>query len=674
LPLDVPAKEQTLDELSINAIRFLSIDAVQKANSGHPGLPLGAAAMAYTLWTRYLRFNPHSPNWANRDRFILSAGHGSMLLYSLLYLTGFEAVTLDQIKNFRQWESITPGHPERGETPGVEVTTGPLGQGFANGVGMAIAEAYLAAHFNRPDHQIVDHYTYVLASDGDLQEGVDSEAASLAGHLALNKLIVLYDDNHIQLSTPTNVTFTEDVLKRFDAYGWHTARVEQGNDVDAIGKALDEARAQTDRPSLIAVRTIIGYGSPKKAGTTNAHGEPLGKDEVIATKENLGWPSDQDFFVPGEALEHFREAIERGEQWEAEWTQRYQAWAAAFPELATQWELAQAGKLPPGWDADLPSYPAGSPATATRDTNGIALNAIAKHIPTLIGGDADLSGSTKTTLKDMGDFSPGNYGGRNLHFGVREHAMGSIINGLVAHGGIIKPFTATFLTFADYMRPPIRLASLMKINSVFVFTHDSIGLGEDGPTHQPIEQVASLRMIPQLTVFRPADANETVASWKVAIEHEGPVVMIFTRQKMPVYAPEGVMEGVAHGGYIKAEAEGGTPEVILISSGSEVSIAMQTRDDLAKEGIKARVVSIPSWELFRKQDQSYLDHVLPPAIKARVAIEAAVPFGWHQWVGDEGLILALDRFGASAPYERIYQEFGLTAANMAKAAKTLLKR
>ncbi len=674
MPLDVPAKEQTLDELSINAIRFLSIDAVQKANSGHPGLPLGAAAMAYTLWTRYLRFNPHSPNWANRDRFILSAGHGSMLLYSLLYLTGFEAVTLDQIKNFRQWESITPGHPERGETPGVEVTTGPLGQGFANGVGMAIAEAYLAAHFNRPDHQIVDHYTYVLASDGDLQEGVDSEAASLAGHLALNKLIVLYDDNHIQLSTPTNVTFTEDVLKRFDAYGWHTARVEQGNDVDAIGKALDEARAQTDRPSLIAVRTIIGYGSPKKAGTTNAHGEPLGKDEVIATKENLGWPSDQDFFVPGEALEHFREAIERGEQWEAEWTQRYQAWAAAFPELATQWELAQAGKLPPGWDADLPSYPAGSPATATRDTNGIALNAIAKHIPTLIGGDADLSGSTKTTLKDMGDFSPGNYGGRNLHFGVREHAMGSIINGLVAHGGIIKPFTATFLTFADYMRPPIRLASLMKINSVFVFTHDSIGLGEDGPTHQPIEQVASLRMIPQLTVFRPADANETVASWKVAIEHEGPVVMIFTRQKMPVYAPEGVMEGVAHGGYIKAEAEGGTPEVILISSGSEVSIAMQTRDDLAKEGIKARVVSIPSWELFRKQDQSYLDHVLPPAIKARVAIEAAVPFGWHQWVGDEGLILALDRFGASAPYERIYQEFGLTAANMAKAAKTLLKR
>ena len=674
MPLDVPAKEQTLDELSINAIRFLSIDAVQKANSGHPGLPLGAAAMAYTLWTRYLRFNPHSPNWANRDRFILSAGHGSMLLYSLLYLTGFEAVTLDQIKNFRQWESITPGHPERGETPGVEVTTGPLGQGFANGVGMAIAEAYLAAHFNRTDHQIVDHYTYVLASDGDLQEGVDSEAASLAGHLALNKLIVLYDDNHIQLSTPTNVTFTEDVLKRFDAYGWHTARVEQGNDVDAIGKALDEARAQTDRPSLIAVRTIIGYGSPKKAGTTNAHGEPLGKDEVIATKENLGWPSDQDFFVPGEALEHFREAIERGEQWEAEWTQRYQAWAAAFPELATQWELAQAGKLPPGWDADLPSYPAGSPATATRDTNGIALNAIAKHIPTLIGGDADLSGSTKTTLKDMGDFSPGNYGGRNLHFGVREHAMGSIINGLVAHGGIIKPFTATFLTFADYMRPPIRLASLMKINSVFVFTHDSIGLGEDGPTHQPIEQVASLRMIPQLTVFRPADANETVASWKVAIEHEGPVVMIFTRQKMPVYAPEGVMEGVAHGGYIKAEAEGGTPEVILISSGSEVSIAMQTRDDLAKEGIKARVVSIPSWELFRKQDQSYLDHVLPPAIKARVAIEAAVPFGWHQWVGDEGLILALDRFGASAPYERIYQEFGLTAANMAKAAKTLLKR
>lgn len=671
MTLDVPAKEQTLDELSINTIRFLSVDAVQKANSGHPGLPLGAAAMAYTLWTRYMHFNPRNPNWPDRDRFILSAGHGSMLLYSLLFLTGYD-VSLDDLKNFRQWDGKTPGHPERHWTPGVEVTTGPLGQGITNAVGMAMAEAYLAAYFNRPDHEIVNHYTYVIASDGDLQEGVASEAASLAGHLALHKLIVLYDDNHIQLSTPTNTTFTENTTLRFEAYGWHTQKISDGNDLAAIAQALDEARAETLRPSLIAVRTTIGYGSPKYAGTTRAHGEPLGKDEVAATKQNLGWPEDQDFYVPGESLEHFREAVERGQQLEDEWKTRYTAWAEAYPDLAQTWQLAWEGKLPPGWDADLPSYPADTAPVATRDTNGVALNAIAKHIPTMIGGDADLSGSTKTTLKDMGDFSPGNFGGRNIHFGVREHAMGAIANGLAAHGGMIKPFTATFFNFSDYMKPAIRLAALMCLNTVFIFTHDSIGLGEDGPTHQPIEQLAGLRSMPQLTLIRPADANESVAAWKVAMENDGPVALVFTRQKLPVYAPDGVMEGVARGAYIKAEAEGGTPDVLLLSTGSEVSIIMQAREQLAKEGIKARVVSMPSWELFRKQDRAYLDEVLPPSITARVAIEAAAPFGWHQWVGDRGKIIGLDRFGASAPYERIYQEFGLTPENVIKAVKSVL--
>jgi len=669
-----PASAQTLDQLAINSIRFLAVDAVQKANSGHPGLPLDAAPMAYTLWTRFMRFNPHNPNWANRDRFVLSAGHGSMLLYALLYLTGYEAVTMDQLQNFRQWGSHTPGHPERGETPGVEVTTGPLGAGFGMAVGLAIGETYLGAHFNRPDHALVDHYTYVIASDGDLMEGVASEAASLAGHLKLHKLIVLYDDNQMSLSTATNVTFTEDVAERFRAYGWNTLRVADGNDVDAIAGALDEARSQTSGPTLIAVRTVLGYGSPKYAGTTRAHGEPLGKDEVIATKAHLGWPTDESFYVPGQALEHFRESITRGEQWEAQWNVIWQAYQTAFPDLGAEWTQAQSGELPAGWDADLPTFAAGSPAMATRDANGQALNAIAKHFPTMIGGDADLFTSTKTTLKDGGDYDQGNYGGRNLHFGVREHAMGSIVNGLAAHGGIIKPFSATFLTFSDYMRPPIRLAALMTVPSVFVFTHDSIGLGEDGPTHQPIEQTPSLRAIPQLVTFRPADANESVAAWRTAMTLRGPVVLIFSRQKLPIYAPEGVMEGTAHGAYIRAEADGGTPEVLLLSAGSEVSIAMDARDLLAKDGIKARVVSMPSWELFRHQDQAYRDHVLPPTITARVSIEATDPQGWHEWVGLQGKVIGLDRFGASAPYEQVYQHFGLTAEAMAAAAKAVLGR
>ncbi|MHB8626159.1 MAG: transketolase [Aggregatilineales bacterium] len=673
MPLDVPAKDQTLDELSINTIRFLAVDAVQKANSGHPGLPLDAAPMAYALWMRFMRFNPRNPNWANRDRFVLSAGHGSMLLYALLHLTGYD-VSMDDLKQFRQWDSDTPGHPERGDTPGVETTTGPLGQGFANGVGMAMAEAFLAATFNRPGYPVVDHYTYVIASDGDFMEGVSSEAASLAGHLKLHKLIVLYDDNKVSLSAKTDITFTEDVIARFRAYDWHTELVADGNDVDAISAAIKSARDQASRPSLIAVRTILGYGSPKYAGTPRAHGEPLGKDEVAATKANLGWPVDQDFYVPGAALEHFHEAIVRGGAAETEWNAQFEKWMRTYPELADSWHRAYAGELAPGWDADLPSFPAGSPAMATRDANGQALNAIAKHVPTLIGGDADLSTSTKTTLKDAGDFEPGSYGGRNLHFGVREHAMGSIINGLAAHGGIIKPFTATFLTFSDYMRPPIRLAALMGLPSVFVFTHDSIGLGEDGPTHQPIEQIPSLRAMPCLITLRPADANEAVEAWRTVMSLKGPAVLAFTRQKLPVYSPDGVREGVARGAYIKSEAKGGSPEVLLLSAGSEVSLAMQAQETLAKAGIKARVVSMPSWELFRQQDQAYRDQVLPPAITARVAIEAASALGWHEWVGLNGKVIALDRFGASAPYETVYAKLGITADAMVEAAKSLLHK
>jgi transketolase len=661
----------SLDTLSINTIRFLAVDAVQKADSGHPGLPLGAAPMAYALWTRYLHHNPQNPRWANRDRFVLSAGHGSMLLYALLHLTGYK-LSLDDIKNFRQWGSPTAGHPEYQPDYGIETTTGPLGQGFANGVGMAMAEAFLAAKFNQPEYRIVDHYTYVLASDGDLMEGVASEAASLAGHLQLGKLIVLYDDNQVTLSAPTSITFTEDVSKRFEAYGWQTLFVSDGNDIEAVSKAIEAGKAEKNRPTLINVRTILGYGSPHKAGTFEAHGSPLGPDEVKLTKEALGWPADEFFYIPGQALEHFREAVDKGKAWESEWNTLFGKWAEKFPDLAKQWNDAINKKLPAGWDADLPSYPAGSKDVATRDTNGVAINVIAKHVPTFIGGDADLSSSTKTTIKDGGDFEPGNYGGRNLHYGVREHGMGSITNGLAVHGGIIKPYTATFMTFSDYMKPPMRLAALMEISPVFVFTHDSIGLGEDGPTHQPIEQLAGLRAIPNMTVIRPADANETIAAWKIAMELEGPVILVFTRQKVPVYAPDGVMEGVARGAYIKAEAEGGKPDVLLLSTGSEVSLIMKAREDLAKAGIKARVVSMPSWELFENQDQAYRNSVLPPEVKARVAIEAASPMGWHRWTGDSGRVIALDRFGASAPYEVIYRELGITSEAVVNAAKQLL--
>ncbi len=661
----------SLETLAVNTIRFLAVDAVQKANSGHPGLPLGAAPMAYTLWTRYLRHNPRNPKWANRDRFVLSAGHGSMLLYALLHLTGYD-LSLEEIKNFRQWGSQTPGHPEAHLTPGVETTTGPLGQGFANAVGMAIAEAFLAATFNRPDFPIVDHYTYVLAGDGDLMEGVSAEAASLAGHLKLGKLIVLYDDNKVMLSNDTAAAFTEDVSARFAAYGWQTLSVADGNDTAAIAQAIEAATADQTRPSLIAVRTVIGYGSPNKQGTHKAHGEPLGEEEVRLTKQALGWTASEPFTIPGEALEHFREALEHGAHFEAEWNTLFKAWAAHYPDLAQLWEQAHAEALPNGWDADIPVYGADAKPMATRDANGAALNAIAKHLPTMIGGDADLSSSTKTLINGSPLFSATDRAARNLQFGVREHAMGAAVNGMTLHGGIRKPYTATFMTFSDYMRPAIRLAAIMEIAPIFIFTHDSIGVGEDGPTHQPIEHLAALRVIPHLTVIRPADANETSAAWRVAMLNKLPTVLVFTRQKLPVYPPEGVREGVERGAYIKGEAIGGAPEVILIASGSEVSLIMAAHKALNEAGIRARAVSMPSFELFEAQDAAYKESVLPSAITARVAIEAGVPFGWHRYVGAAGKIIALERFGASAPQEVIFKELGLTTEAVIGAARAAL--
>ncbi len=665
--MSAEVQKTDLQTLAINTIRTLAIDAVQKANSGHPGLPMGAAPMAYALWTRHLRHNPTNPKWADRDRFVLSAGHGSMLLYALLYLTGYD-LSLDELKNFRQWGSHTPGHPEYGYTAGVETTTGPLGQGAANAVGFALAEAFLADHFNRPGHQVVDHYTYALVGDGDMMEGVCMEAVTLAGHWGLGKLIFLYDDNHVTLDAATDMTFTEDVPARFRAAGWNTLKVEDGNDVEAIDAAIREAKSQTDKPTLISIRTIIGYGSPNRQGTSKAHGEPLGADEIKLVKEFYGWPQEA-FYVPGDALEHFREAVERGAEFEGAWNERFQAWREAYPELATEWDSAFSGALPAGWDADLPTYSADK-KVATRIASGEALNAIAKHIPTMIGGDADLAGSTKTLLKgeaNTGHLAPA---ARNVRYGVREHAMGSINNGLAIHGGIIKPYTATFLTFSDYMRPPIRLASLMHIQPLFVFTHDSIGLGEDGPTHQPVEQVMALRLIPNLYTFRPADANETVAAWRTAMTLDKPCVLIFTRQNLPVLDGPEVAPGVARGGYVVASGSG-TPDVLLISSGSEVHIAHEAYNRLIADGVNARLVSLPCWELFGEQSAEYKESVLPAAVTARVGIEAGVTLGWDRWVGSNGIIIGIDRFGASAPYERIYQEYGLTPEAVVDAARKL---
>jgi transketolase len=663
------------DLLCINTIRTLSIDAVQKANSGHPGLPLGAAPMAWVLWSRHLRHNPKDPAWPNRDRFVLSAGHGSMLLYSLLHLTGYD-VSLDELLAFRQWGSKTPGHPETFMTPGVEATTGPLGQGSANAVGMAIAERYLATRYNKPGHTVVDHFTYALVSDGDLMEGVNAEAASLAGHLGLGKLIYLYDANDVTLDGPADMHFTEDVCKRYEAYGWQVLRVEDGNrDLDAIDNAIRAAQNESARPSLIWIHTTIGFGSPNKGGTAEAHGSPLGPDEVKLTKQALGWEADKSFLIPDAALAEFRRAVDRGAELQADWTRAKAAWAAANPELGREWDLRVGGSLPEGWDADLPAFPPGK-AVATRSASGKALNVIAKQVPWLLGGDADLGGSTKTLLDGAGSFDRTG-AGRNIHFGVREHAMGSICNGM-AYGGGMRPYAATFFVFSDYMRPAVRLAAMNHLPVVYVWTHDSIGLGEDGPTHQPVEHLASLRAMPGLVVLRPADANETVEAWRVAMKRgDGPTALVLSRQDLPVLdraAGFGPAAGVAQGAYVLRDPSGGAPQAVIIGTGAEVHVALAAADALAADGVRARVVSMPSWELFAAQPQSYRDQVLPPALAARVSIEAGATFGWERWLGGGGAAIGVDKYGASAPAKVLFEKYGLTPAAVAGRVKSLLGR
>jgi transketolase len=678
----------TLQDLSINTLRILSADAVQNANSGHPGMPMGAAAMAYTLWTQFLKHNPKDPHWMDRDRFVLSAGHGSMLLYSLLYLTGYD-LPLEELKHFRKWGSKTPGHPERGHTVGVEVATGPLGQGFSNGVGMAMAEAWLAARFNRPGHTIVDHHTYAICGDGDLMEGITQEAASLAGHLQLGKIIYLYDQNHITLAGSADLVFTENVAERFDAYGWHTRKVPDGNDTEDVAKAIREAQAETRRPSLILSHTHIGYGSPKKQDTFGSHGSPLGEDELAAAKKALGWPTTEKFYVPEDAVKFFRQAVDRGAKAQQAWTERFAAYKAAYPKEAAEFEAMVAGTLPPDWNADMPKWQPTDKAIATRTAGGQALNALAQRIPNIVGGSADLNPSTDTALKGMGDFQPAEsggpgtpgavggewgYGGRNMAFGVREHAMGAAVNGMAAHGGLL-PFGATFLVFSDYMKPAIRLASLSGLKCVFVFTHDSIGVGEDGPTHEPVEQIAGLRAIPGLNVMRPADPTETAETWAFAVQHNGPTLMALTRQTVPHLDRSNAKNAdVAKGAYILSEADGGKPDVILIGTGSEVGLCAKAQAKLRDYGVKARVVSMPSWNLFEAQDDAYRESVLPKAVRKRVTIEAGSPMGWHKWAGDEGSVIGLNRYGASAPGDEIMRNLGFTAEHVTSEALRILGR
>ena len=663
------------DALCINTIRFLAVDAVQRANSGHPGLPLGAAPMAYVLWQNHLRHNPKDPAWPNRDRFVLSAGHGSMLLYSLLHLTGYD-LTLDDLKAFRQWESRTPGHPEVFMTPGVEATTGPLGQGSANAVGMAIAERYLAGYFNRPDHTLVDHFTYSLVSDGDLMEGISSEAASLAGHLKLGKLIYLYDANEVTLDGPTSMAFDENVGKRYEAYGWQVLHVAHGDtDLKSIDQAIAAAKDETQKPSIIIVRTTIGFGSPNKAGKSSAHGSPLGAPEVKLTKQALGWDPEASFFVPPEAASHLREGGQRGAKAQEQWDAMFRGYSKAFPELAATWKAAQTGTLPADLQKSLPVFKVGE-SIATREAGGKVLNALAERVAWLMGGDADLSTSTLTPIKGSESFNGQTGTGRNLHFGVREHAMAAIANGLAYHGGV-HPFVATFFTFSDYMKPSVRLAALSKLPVTFVWTHDSIGLGEDGPTHQPIEHLAALRALPNMVTMRPADANETAHAWHFALTHRtGPTALVLSRQKLAILAQTetAAASGVKHGAYILADCDGGAPQAILIGTGSEVHISLAAQALLQKEGIRSRVVSMPSYELFAAQELSYREKVLPPTVTARVAIEAGVTFGWERWVGDHGLVLGIDHFGASAPAETIYEKFGLTAQHAASAVRSLLSK
>ena len=677
----------SIDQRCIDTLRFLSVDMVQKADSGHPGLPLGAAPMAYVLWQRFLKHNPANPLWPDRDRFVLSAGHGSALLYSLLHVTGYD-LPLDEIKRFRQWGSQAPGHPERGHTPGVEVTTGPLGQGLANAVGMAMAEAQLAARYNRPGHVVVDHRTWVIASDGDLMEGVASEAASLAGHLHLGKLNMLYDDNNVTLAAGTDITFTEDRAARFAAYGWHVQTVDDGNDVNAIEQALQRARDETTRPSLVLVRTHIGYGSPEQ-DSYKAHGSPLGEKDVAATKRKLGWPEQPPFLLPDDAMAHFRSALDRGKREEDAWQRRFDAYAEAFAGEARELRTSLEAKLPDGWDADIPVFPTDAKGMATREAGGKVLSAIAPKLPALTGGSADLDPSTYTAVKGLGDFDPRStpgeneqgstgggwrYSGRNLHFGVREHAMGAICNGMAAHGGVI-PYDATFLIFSDYMRPPMRLAALMRLHVVHVFTHDSIALGEDGPTHQPVEQLAGLRSVPELLVIRPADANETAVAWRVALEaKDHPVALALSRQKVPTldrgkYAPA---DGLRKGAYVLLDADGGKPDVVVIGTGAETGLVLAAVEKLQGEGIAARAVSMPSWELFDQQPQAYRDSVLPPSVGARLAVEAGSPQGWHRHVGDRGDVLGVARFGASAPGSEMLERYGFTVDNVCARARKLL--
>jgi len=671
----VTITKSSIESLSINTIRFLSADAVQKANSGHPGTPMALAPVSYVIWSKFLKHNPTNPKWADRDRFVLSCGHASMLIYSLLHLYGYD-LPLDELKNFRQWKSKTPGHPEFGHTPGIETTTGPLGQGVANGVGFAIAERMLAARFNRPGHEIVNHTVYGIVSDGDLMEGISHEAASLAGHLKLGKLIYMYDDNKITIDGHTDLAFSENIKMRFESYGWHVQTVENGNE-DLVGmeKAIAAAKAETGRPSLVIIKTIIAFGSPNKQNTHDAHGSPLGEEEIKLTKKALGWESVEPFVIPADALAHLRQAVVKGKDEEARWNENFKKYEAAHPDLAKQYKQFLSGDLPAGWETSLPSFKTDEPAVATRAASGKVLNAMAPKVENLVGGSADLHPSTNTYLKGFGGFSSKEQGARNFHFGIREHAMGGIINGIACHGGFI-PLCSTFLIFSDYMKNTLRLAALMGIRSIFVYTHDSIGLGEDGPTHQPIEQLAGLRAIPEMAVIRPADANETRGAWRVALERKNrPTTIVLSRQNLPILkgAIDGIDDKVKHGAYILEDAAG-TPDVILLSTGSEVSICTKAKELLDAKGIQTRVVSMPSWELFRQQSKEYRDKVLPPSVKARVSVEAATTLGWHEWTGDQGLAIGLDRFGESAPAGTIYKNLGFTPESVAERAAQILKR
>ena len=667
---NVSGGQQTTDALCINTIRGLAMDAIQQANSGHPGAPMGLAAAAYVLWTRYLKHNPQNPDWLDRDRFVLSCGHASMLLYSLLYLSGY-GLKLEDIKNFRQWGSKTPGHPEYGHTAGVETTTGPLGQGVANAVGMAMAERHLAARFNRKNHEIVDHYTYVMCGDGDLMEGVAAEAASLAGHLGLNRLICIYDDNGISIEGSTDIAFTEDVAMRFEAYGWQVLVVDDGNDIAAISRAIESARAETDKPSLIKLKTQIAFGSPNKQGSADAHGAPLGEEEIILTKQNLGIPVDEPFLVPPDVLARFEKCREEGTRTETQWMETFKAYKDAYPELADMWVDAMSGFLPEGWHSEIPAFSPADGPIATRAASGQVLNAIAAKVPTLIGGSADLAPSNKTYLTGSHEFQKNAYDGRNIRFGVREHAMGAIMTGIFLHNGL-RPYGGTFLVFADYVRPAIRVASLMKLPLIYVFTHDSIAVGEDGPTHQPVEHLASLRAIPGLTVIRPADATETAKAWCQAVKtSDHPVALILSRQKLPILDSSINDQTLQLGAYVLADCEG-TPDIILIASGSEVCLVLEAQKELALDNIAARVVSMPSWELFEMTSDDYKRQVLPPAVKTRLAVEAGIPMGWEKYVGDNGDIIGMTAFGASAPGSVVMEKFGFTTDNIVARAKKLL--